>query len=152
MDRRVDAEGRALDLARPAQDRAVIADLHQNTRRHLRPMETERDLVIAVVPARHGQGKMVEDALAEAVADGEAVRRREVDPRLPFRGIGGAALALLFDQSHYQLSRFSVHRDCVVPALPAMTVFRTRVRPRNNRRWREPARGRGAAGGRAAAA
>src|SRR4029077_4155766 len=76
------------------------ADLHQDTRRHLRPVQTERDLVIAIVLIWHGQGKMVEDALAEAVADGEAMRRCEIDPRLPLRGIGGAALALLFNQPH----------------------------------------------------
>src|SRR5439155_14561217 len=90
----------ALDLALAAQHRAVIADLHQNARRDLRPMQAERDLVVAIVPARHGQGEVVEDALAEAMADREAMRRREVDPRLPFRGIDGAPLTLPFNQSH----------------------------------------------------
>ena len=41
----------------------------------------EGDLVVAVGGAGHAQGEMVEDALMEAVADGEAMRRRQIDTR-----------------------------------------------------------------------
>ncbi len=71
-------------------------------------MQAERDLVVAVVPARHGEGEVVEDALAEAVPDGEAMRRREIDARLPLRLISGAPIALGFDQLHYWAPFFSV--------------------------------------------
>jgi len=100
VDRRMDAEGRALDLALAAQHLAVIADFHQAARRHLRPMQPERDLVIAVVLARHGEREMVEDPFAEAVRHGHPVRRRQIDPRLPFRCVDRAAAAR-FHQSHF---------------------------------------------------
>ena len=43
---------------------------------HLRPMQPEGDLVVAVGLARHRQRQMVEDALVEAVHDGERDERR----------------------------------------------------------------------------
>jgi hypothetical protein len=100
VDRRVDAEGRAFDLPLAAQHRAVIADFHQAARRHLRPVQAERDLIIAVVFAGHRQGEMVEDSLAETVRHGHPMRRRQIDPRLPFRCIDRAARAVRFHQSH----------------------------------------------------
>src|SRR5438477_7854867 len=100
VDRGVDAKGGAFDLAFATQDLAVIADLHQAARGHLRPMQPERDLVITVALARHGQRKMVEDAFAQAVRHGEAMRRREIDPRVPLRRIDFVARAARFHQSH----------------------------------------------------
>src|SRR6185437_11279869 len=91
-----------------AQHRAVIADLHQNAGGHLRPMEAKRDLVVAIVPARHGQREVVEDAFAEAMADGEAMGGGEIDPCLPLRFIGRAAVVLGFNQLHYWAPFFSV--------------------------------------------
>src|SRR6202790_4035256 len=70
----------ALDLA------VVDANFHEGRGRHLGPVHSERDLVVAVAVARHDQGEVVEDALAEIVHVGEAMRRREIDPRLPFLG------------------------------------------------------------------
>jgi hypothetical protein len=49
-------------------------------------MHPERDLVIAVATIRHDEGQVVEDPLAEALREGEPVRRRKVDPRLPLLG------------------------------------------------------------------
>src|ERR1700676_3204509 len=49
-------------------------------------MHPERDLVVAVAAAGHDQGQVVEDSLAEAVHEGEAMRSRQIDARLPFLG------------------------------------------------------------------
>jgi len=43
---------------------------------------------------------VVEDPLAEAVADREAVRRGQIDPDLPFGHISGGAPARRFNQTH----------------------------------------------------
>jgi len=65
VDRRVDAEAGALDVAGAAFDQAVVdADFHERRRGHLRPMHPERDLVVAVAAARHHQGQMVENAFS----------------------------------------------------------------------------------------
>ena len=55
---------------------------------HLRPVHPERDLVVAVGAAGHDEGEVVEDALVEAVDDGDAVGGGEIDPGLPFLGRG----------------------------------------------------------------
>ena len=49
-------------------------------------MQAERDLVIAVGAARHHEGQMVEDAFRKTLLEGEPMRGREIDPRLPFLG------------------------------------------------------------------
>jgi hypothetical protein len=82
MDRGVNTEGRLLDLALARQQAAVVADLHEAACGDFRPMQTERDLVIAIVAAGHRQRQMIEDALMETVLDREPVRRCEVDARL----------------------------------------------------------------------
>ena len=93
VDRRMDAEAGAFHLARAAPDLAVFdADLHEGRGRHLRPMHPEWDLVIAVAVARHDQRKMVENSLAETVHEGQPVRSRQIDTRLPFLGIAIAEL------------------------------------------------------------
>ena len=47
-------------------------------------MGSERNLIIAVDPARHGEGQVIENAFAEAVHVGQPVCGREIDARLPF--------------------------------------------------------------------
>src|SRR5262249_37075945 len=82
-----------LDLALAGLERAVVAHFHEAARRHLGPMQPERDLVVAVVGAGHAQGEMVEDALVEPVHHGETMRGGEINPRLPLcRGHVDAAL------------------------------------------------------------
>jgi hypothetical protein len=84
VDRRVDAEAGALDIARAAFDEAVVdADFHEARRRHLRPMHAEGNLVVAVAAAGHDQGQVVEDAFGEAVHMGQPMGGCEIDPRLP---------------------------------------------------------------------
>ena len=89
MDRRVDAVAGALDVALAGEPLAVIADFHEAACRHLGPVEAERDLVVAVVRARHAEGQVIEDALVEARASRRAGARRR-DRRAPasarFRG------------------------------------------------------------------
>ena len=83
----MDAVAGALDLALAALDLAVVdADFHEAGRRDLGPMHAERDLVVAVGAAGHREGQMVEDALVETVHEGQPVRGREIDPRLPLLG------------------------------------------------------------------
>src|SRR5664279_4971117 len=77
----------AFHLALAAPDLAVVdADFHEGRGRDLGPVHPERDLVVAVAAARYHEGQMVEDAFAEALVEGQPVRGREVDPRLPFLG------------------------------------------------------------------
>jgi hypothetical protein len=47
---------------------------------------SERDLIIAIVAARHDKSKVVENALAKAVHERQPVRGRKIDSRLPFFG------------------------------------------------------------------
>src|SRR5580698_7051739 len=47
-------------------------------------MHPERDLVIAIAAARHREGQMIEDAFTKTLVEGEPMRRRQIDPRLPF--------------------------------------------------------------------
>jgi hypothetical protein len=49
-------------------------------------MHAERDLVVAVAATRHREGQVIEDAFTETLVEGEAMRRREIDPRLPLLG------------------------------------------------------------------
>ena len=87
VDRRVDAVAGALDIAGAALHLAVVdADLHEGRGLHLRPVQAERDLVVAVGLARHRQRQVIEDALVEAVHDGDAVGGGEIDARLPLLG------------------------------------------------------------------
>ena len=83
MDRRVDAKGRALDLARAAHQAAVVTHFDQTARRDLGPVQSKRDLQIAIVGARHREGKVIEDHLAETLSIRKSMRCREVDARLP---------------------------------------------------------------------
>src|SRR5205085_11437374 len=77
----------ALDLALAREPRAVIADFHEAARRHLAPVQAERDLVVAVVRAGDAEGQVVEDAFVETVHHGQAMGGREIDPRLRPRGL-----------------------------------------------------------------
>ena len=86
VDRRVDAVGGTFDHALAGEQRAIVADFHEAARGHLGPVQAERDLVVAVVVARHARGEVVEDALVEAVHHGHAMRGRQIDARLPLRG------------------------------------------------------------------
>ncbi len=87
VDRRMDAVAGAFDVALAALDLAVVdADFHEGRRRDLGPVHAERNLVVAVAAARHGEGQVVEDAQAEALVEGQPVRGGEIDPRLPFLG------------------------------------------------------------------
>src|SRR4029077_12699799 len=92
MDRGVDAIAGTLDLALAGKARAVVTDFHEAARRHLGPIEAERDLVVAVVRARHPEGQVIEDALVEAVHHAQPVRGREIDAGLPARGFEVYAL------------------------------------------------------------
>jgi hypothetical protein len=49
-------------------------------------MHAERDLIIDVAAAWNGQREVVENSLAKSMAEGETVRGRKIDPRLPFFG------------------------------------------------------------------
>ena len=105
MNWRVNAHGRALGLALAAQHPAVIGDFHQAASRHLGPMQSEGDLVVAVVAARHRQSEVVEDALAEPVLDRQTVRRREIDARLLLRLGDFVLVGSRRYQSHLRLRR-----------------------------------------------
>src|SRR5580704_1054236 len=50
-------------------------------------MHAERDLVITIVSARHRESQVIEDPLAEALHEGKPMGGREIDTRLPFRGV-----------------------------------------------------------------
>jgi hypothetical protein len=90
VDRRMDAIAGALDVAGAALDLAVVdADLHEGRGLHLRPVQAERDLVVAVGLAGDDEGEVVEDALVEPVLDGHAVGGGQIDAGLP---LGGAAV------------------------------------------------------------
>jgi hypothetical protein len=49
-------------------------------------MHAERDLIIDIVATRNGQREMVENPLAKIVPEGETVRGRKINARLPFLG------------------------------------------------------------------
>lgn len=83
VDRGVDAEGRALDLAVAVQHLAVEADLDQVAGGHFRPIEAERIDQEAAGLAGNGRRQVVEDALVEPLQHRHAVRRRQVDADLP---------------------------------------------------------------------
>jgi hypothetical protein len=92
VDRRVDAIAGALDVAFAGEPPPVIAHFHQAARRHLGPIEAERDLIVAVIRARHAEGQVIEDAFVEPPHHADPVRCREIDPRLPARGLEVDAL------------------------------------------------------------
>ena len=93
VDGGVDAVARELHLALARVAGPVEPDLHERGSGHLRPVQAERDLEVAVLLARHGEGEVVEDPLLEAVHHGEPVGRGEVDAGLPL-GLGVPGLAL----------------------------------------------------------
>ena len=93
VDGGVDAVARELHLALARVAGAVEADLHERGRGHLRPVQAERDLEVAVPLARHGEGEVVEDPLLEPVHDRDPVGRGEVDAGLPL-GLGVRGLPL----------------------------------------------------------
>src|SRR5579859_4921377 len=86
VDRRVDAIGRLLYLALARQHTSVPADFHEAACRNLRPMQPERDLVVAVALAGNRQSQVIENAFAETMPDGKPVRGGEIDSRLPLGG------------------------------------------------------------------
>src|SRR5436305_2498719 len=87
VNRRVDTVAGSLDFTFAAFHHPVIdTDFHKGRGRYLGPMHPERDLVVAVAAARHDESQVVEDALTETVHEGQPVRSREVDTRLPFIG------------------------------------------------------------------
>ena len=87
VDGRVDAISGALDVTCTALHLAVVdADLHERAGLHLRPVHAERDLIVAVGPAGHRQGQVVEDALVKAVHHCEPVGGGKIDAGLPFLG------------------------------------------------------------------
>src|SRR5436305_2601415 len=92
MDRRMDAIAGALDLAFAGEPRAIVSDFHEAARRHLGPVEPERNLVVAIVGAGDPECQMVEDALMKVVHHAEPMRGGEIDARLPARGFEVYAL------------------------------------------------------------
>ena len=67
----VDTVAGAFHLAGAALALAVVdADLHEGRGRHFRPMHPEWNLIVAVAAARHDQGQVVEDPLAETLHEG----------------------------------------------------------------------------------
>jgi hypothetical protein len=72
-----------LDLAGAAHQAAVIAHFDQTARGDLGPVQSKRDLQIAIVGAGHREGEVVEDPLAETLSIGKPMRCGEVDARLP---------------------------------------------------------------------
>src|SRR5712672_160903 len=83
----MDSVAGAFHLAGATLDLAVVdADLHEGRGRDLGPMHPERNLIVAVAAARHDQGQVVEDPLAETLHEGQPVRSRKIDARLPFLG------------------------------------------------------------------
>ena len=87
----MDAIAGLLDLAPAGAQLAVVAHFHETARRHLRPVQPERDLVIAFA-AGNPERQMIEDPLVELVHHREPVSRGEIDPRLPSRRADVAAL------------------------------------------------------------
>ena len=82
-------------------DVALIVDLHEAAGIDLGPMQTERDLIVAVRSARHSQCQMIEYALMKSVHDCQTVRRRKINAGLP----------LLFRHVEFLLSvNFLLHR------------------------------------------
>src|SRR5262249_41107035 len=104
MDRRVNAERGTLDLARAAQRAAVVTDLHQAAGGHLGPMQAKRDLQVAVFGTGYREGEVIEDSLAKPLPVRQAVRRREIDTRLPRHGIWRDIILPGRDQSHTRSS------------------------------------------------
>ena len=87
VDRCMDAVAGAFHLAGAALALAVVdADLHEGRGGHFRPMHPEWNLIVAVAAARHDQGQVVENPLAEILHEGQPVRSRKIDARLPFLG------------------------------------------------------------------
>jgi hypothetical protein len=85
VDRRVNTVAGTLNVADAALHLAVAEpNFHERTRLHLRPMQAEGYLIVAIGLARHGQGQVIEDALVQAVHHGGPMGRRQVDASLPF--------------------------------------------------------------------
>src|SRR5260370_3601291 len=83
----MDAVAGAFHLAVAPFDLAVVdANFNERGGGYLGPMHPERDRGVAVAAARHHEVQMVEDSLAEIVHEGQPVRRRKIDPRLPLLG------------------------------------------------------------------
>ena len=83
-----------LDLPLAGEQLAIVADLHEAARRHLGPVQAERNLVVAFA-AGHPQRQVIEDPLVEPVHHRKPVGRGEIDPRLPLCRAGVAAVSLI---------------------------------------------------------
>src|SRR5262245_17951793 len=87
MERRMNAIAGALNVTDAALRLAVVdPHFHERARLHLRPMQTEGNLIVAVGLARHGQGQVIENALVQPVHHGGAMGRSQVDAGLPLLG------------------------------------------------------------------
>jgi len=119
----MDAVAGALHLALAALDLAVIdADLHEGRGRHLGPVHPERNLVVAIAAAGHHEGQMIEDALVEAVHEGESMRRRQIDPRLPLLGAAFPERVRRNPELHDHLPRLPASRRRLYLLPEAWTV------------------------------
>src|SRR5207249_12305573 len=67
---------------------------HEAARRHLGPVQAERNLVVAFA-AGHPQRQVIEDPLVEPVHHRKPVGRGEIDPRLPLCRADVAAVSLI---------------------------------------------------------
>ena len=108
----VDAVAGALDITGAAPDFAVVyPHLHQRRGGDFRPMHAERDLIIAIAAARHCQCEVVENPFAETVHEGEPVRGRKIDARLPFLGAALQAVRRNPDLHRRFLRRLFQHKE-----------------------------------------
>ena len=92
VDGGMDAVARELHLPFAREAGAVEADLHERGCGHLRPVQPERDLQVAILLARNGEGQVIEDSLLKSVHHGKPVGRGEIDAGLPF-GLGVSRLS-----------------------------------------------------------
>src|SRR5215471_10851241 len=77
-----------------AQHLTVVTDLHEAACGDRRPVQSERDLEVAIVSAGCGKREMIENALAETLNVGELTGGGQIDARPPNGGIGVGILPL----------------------------------------------------------
>src|SRR5262249_24609198 len=121
-----DAIAGALPVAGAALHLAVInADLHEGAGAHFRPVQAERDLIVAVGLAGDRQREVVEDTFVEAMHHGKPVGGGKIDARLPF--LGRAFLAA--DGRNLELHARSPRGSSGIHFRPVGVVAPRRQRP-----------------------
>src|SRR5258706_9819340 len=103
VDRRMDAISRALGFALTLQDLAGVADLEKATRGNFRPVQAERDLQVAIAPARDRARQVIENSFGESVVVRDAMRGGEIHTHAPFGAVGPRVAVALCGLWRYEL-------------------------------------------------